>query len=90
MALSTKQCFGLWTSYNLNGPLIICRRPGWNTCSPVQFYGMDLTGEQRKKIFEEGKRAAAAKQDRRACPYLGDETPERIYIWMGGYNSVTN
>jgi len=49
-----------------------------------------LSDEQRKKIFEEGKQAAALKQNRGSCPYLSDETPERIYIWMGGFNSVSN
>jgi hypothetical protein len=48
---------------------------------------MTLTNEQRKKIFEEGKTAAVLKQDRRACPYLRDETPERIYIWMAGFDA---
>jgi ribosome modulation factor len=49
---------------------------------------MVLTEEQRKTIFEEGKQAAMLGRSRQACPYLRDETPERIYIWMGGYNSV--
>jgi ribosome modulation factor len=48
---------------------------------------MVLTDEQRKKIFEEGKQAAALGKSRRSCPYLDDETPERIYIWMGGFDS---
>jgi hypothetical protein len=48
---------------------------------------MILTDEQRKKIFEEGKQAAALRQSRRTCPYLGDETPERIYIWMAGFEA---
>jgi ribosome modulation factor len=48
---------------------------------------MDLTDEQRKKIFEEGKQAAMRGQSRRACPYLSDETPERIYLWIAGFDA---
>jgi hypothetical protein len=49
---------------------------------------MILTDEQRKKIFEEGEQASALKQGRRTCPYLNDETPERIYIWMAGFGTL--
>jgi hypothetical protein len=49
---------------------------------------MTLTDEQRKSIFEDGKKAAALKQSRRICPYLNDETPERIYIWLAGFDTV--
>ncbi|MGR9170635.1 MULTISPECIES: Rmf/CrpP family protein [Rhizobium] len=48
---------------------------------------MILTTDQRKTIFEEGQDAAALGRNMRACPYLGDETPERIYIWMSGYRN---
>jgi ribosome modulation factor len=51
---------------------------------------MDLSAERRRKIFEEGKQAAMLGRSRQTCPYLADQTPERIYIWMGGFNSVTN
>jgi hypothetical protein len=51
---------------------------------------MILSDEQRKKIFEEGKQAAALEQDRRICPYLSDETPERIYIRMAGFGARQN
>lgn len=49
---------------------------------------MILSDEQRKKIFEEGKQAAALQQDRRICPYLSDQTPDRIYIWLARFNTV--
>ncbi len=45
-----------------------------------------LTLEERKRIFDDGK-AAAANGGRGDCPYLNDETPERVYIWLGGYHS---
>jgi ribosome modulation factor len=50
---------------------------------------MILTDEQRKKIFEEGKQAAILKQSIHSCPYRDDETPERRYIWLGGYRSIS-
>ncbi|CDZ50426.1 Hypothetical protein NGAL_HAMBI2427_36440 [Neorhizobium galegae bv. orientalis] len=48
---------------------------------------MTLTHKQRNKIFEEGETAAILKQVRFACPYLHDETRERIDIWFDGFNS---
>jgi hypothetical protein len=48
---------------------------------------MTLTDEQRKNIFEEDKNAAAFKRSRHTCPYLNNETPERNYIWMAGFDT---
>lgn len=47
-----------------------------------------MTYAQRRTIFEEGQEAAAQKQSRTICPYLSDETPERTYIWMGGFDAI--
>lgn len=47
---------------------------------------MFLTVDDRKRIFEDGRDAAAHNHSRSSCPYLTDESPERLYIWLGGYD----
>ncbi|WP_450088451.1 ribosome modulation factor [Rhizobium terrae] len=59
----------------------------WNACSLLSFWCMVLSDEQRKKIFKEGRQAAMLGRSRRVCPYLSDETPERTYIWMAGFDA---
>lgn len=47
---------------------------------------MLLTDAERKRIFEDGREAAEHHLSRSSCPYSADKSPERIYIWIGGYN----
>lgn len=47
---------------------------------------MFLTEVERKEIFEAGRNAAAQKLSKTSCPYSSEKSPERLYIWMGGYH----
>jgi hypothetical protein len=48
---------------------------------------MIMTDEQRTTLFEEGWLAASLNRSTIACPYLDDETHERLDVWIEGYGA---
>lgn len=46
---------------------------------------ISLSGADRAAIFDEGSIAGQTGEPATSCPYLDDEEPERMEIWLLGY-----